>query len=151
MASGKSPAAADLVTPPTLPERADPTSEAARLLGRLSRRREVNIHWRYLARFRTRLVAPITEAELNKISTLSTTASVTSSKRNRLPQDQIAGKRPTTRFLRRRYAELLDKGVQMETRITKDGREDWNVKRPIAERDEARRFKASANEKMWFT
>ncbi|KAF8519101.1 hypothetical protein BU17DRAFT_47936 [Hysterangium stoloniferum] len=36
-----------LVTPPTLPERADPKSEEARLLGTLSRRREVNIRWRY--------------------------------------------------------------------------------------------------------
>jgi hypothetical protein len=38
---------AALITPPTLPERADPTSEAARLLGPFSRRREVNIRWRY--------------------------------------------------------------------------------------------------------
>ncbi|KIJ46392.1 hypothetical protein M422DRAFT_29255 [Sphaerobolus stellatus SS14] len=36
-----------LVTPPTLPERANPSSEEARLLGRLSLRREVNIRWRY--------------------------------------------------------------------------------------------------------
>jgi len=38
---------AALVTPPTLPERAEPTSEEARLLGPFSRRREVNIRWRY--------------------------------------------------------------------------------------------------------
>ena len=36
-----------LVKPPTLPTRADPSSEDARLLGRLSRRREVNIRWRF--------------------------------------------------------------------------------------------------------
>lgn len=36
-----------LVFPPSLPQRADPTSEDARLLGPLSKRREVNIRWRY--------------------------------------------------------------------------------------------------------
>lgn len=36
-----------LHTPPTLPSRADPSSEEARLLGPFSRRREVNIRWRY--------------------------------------------------------------------------------------------------------
>ncbi|KAF8501929.1 hypothetical protein JB92DRAFT_2741094 [Gautieria morchelliformis] len=36
-----------LHAPPTLPERADPSSEEARLLGPFSRRREVNIRWRY--------------------------------------------------------------------------------------------------------
>lgn len=39
--------AKNLVSPPTLPTRADPTSEDARLLGPLSKRREVNIRWRY--------------------------------------------------------------------------------------------------------
>ena len=34
-------------TPPTLPARADPKSEEARLLGPFSKRREVNIRWRY--------------------------------------------------------------------------------------------------------
>jgi hypothetical protein len=33
--------------PPTLPARADPASDDARLLGPLSKRREVNIRWRY--------------------------------------------------------------------------------------------------------
>ncbi|EED79363.1 predicted protein [Postia placenta Mad-698-R] len=33
--------------PPTLPARADPNSEDARLLGPLSKRREVNIYWRF--------------------------------------------------------------------------------------------------------
>ncbi|KAF8578413.1 hypothetical protein K439DRAFT_1417219 [Ramaria rubella] len=36
-----------LKRPPTLPLHADPSSEAARLLGPFSRRREVNIRWRY--------------------------------------------------------------------------------------------------------
>jgi hypothetical protein len=36
-----------LRTPPTLPEHADPSSQEARLLGPFSRRREVNIRWRY--------------------------------------------------------------------------------------------------------
>ncbi|KAI0963967.1 hypothetical protein AcW1_000901 [Taiwanofungus camphoratus] len=36
-----------LRSPPTLPERAGPTSVQARLLGSFSKRREVNIRWRY--------------------------------------------------------------------------------------------------------
>ncbi|TFK36882.1 hypothetical protein BDQ12DRAFT_724710 [Crucibulum laeve] len=36
-----------LKTPPTLPTRADPSSEEARFLGPFSKRREVNIRWRY--------------------------------------------------------------------------------------------------------
>jgi hypothetical protein len=33
--------------PPTLPSKVDPMSEEARIFGRLSKRREVNIRWRY--------------------------------------------------------------------------------------------------------
>jgi len=36
-----------LGSPPTLPSRADPASDDARLLGPFSKRREVNIRWRY--------------------------------------------------------------------------------------------------------
>ncbi|GLB35981.1 hypothetical protein LshimejAT787_0302690 [Lyophyllum shimeji] len=36
-----------LVDPPTLPARADPSSKDAKLLGPFSKRREVNIRWRY--------------------------------------------------------------------------------------------------------
>ncbi|GJJ09871.1 hypothetical protein Clacol_004095 [Clathrus columnatus] len=36
-----------LKNPPTLPERANPSSEEARILGPFSKRREVNIRWRY--------------------------------------------------------------------------------------------------------
>lgn len=36
-----------LHTPPTLPERANPSSDEARFLGPFSRRREVNIRWRH--------------------------------------------------------------------------------------------------------
>jgi hypothetical protein len=38
-----------LKSPHTLPERANPNSEEARLIGRLSKRREVNIRWRFFA------------------------------------------------------------------------------------------------------
>lgn len=40
---------AKLVNPPTLPERANPDSEDARLLGPFSKRRKVNILWRFFA------------------------------------------------------------------------------------------------------
>ncbi|KAF8078792.1 hypothetical protein FPV67DRAFT_1663480 [Lyophyllum atratum] len=38
-----------LASPPTLPSRADPSSEDARLLGPFSKRREVNIRWKYFS------------------------------------------------------------------------------------------------------
>ncbi|THH09196.1 hypothetical protein EW145_g2189 [Phellinidium pouzarii] len=45
--TGKALKPSHLETPPTLPTRADPASEEARYLGPFSKRREVNIRWRY--------------------------------------------------------------------------------------------------------
>ncbi|KAK0245673.1 hypothetical protein EDD85DRAFT_801796 [Armillaria nabsnona] len=49
----------DLETPPTLPSRADPTSEDAKLLGPLSKRREVNIRWRFFTQEATKVYPPL--------------------------------------------------------------------------------------------
>jgi hypothetical protein len=46
-------------TPPILPERANPNSEQARLLGRLSKRREVNARWRYFTQEWKRIYPPL--------------------------------------------------------------------------------------------
>jgi len=48
-----------LNNPPTLPVRADPLSEEARLLGRLSKRREVNIRWRYFTTEWKKVLPPL--------------------------------------------------------------------------------------------
>lgn len=45
--------------PPTLPARADPTSDEARLLGRLSKRREVNIRWRFFVKEWKKVLPPL--------------------------------------------------------------------------------------------
>jgi hypothetical protein len=48
-----------LHSPPTLPPRVDPSSDDARLFGPLSKRREVNIHWRYFSSQWKRLYPPL--------------------------------------------------------------------------------------------
>lgn len=46
-------------TPPTLPKRADPSSEDARLLGPFSKRREVNIRWRFFKTECSKVLPPL--------------------------------------------------------------------------------------------
>ncbi|KAF8913033.1 hypothetical protein CPB84DRAFT_1760183 [Gymnopilus junonius] len=50
---------ADLTAPRTLPARADPSSEEARLFGPLSKRREVNIRWRFFRTGLTKVLPPL--------------------------------------------------------------------------------------------
>jgi len=57
--SGKALKPSHLHQPPTLPPRADPTSEDARLFGPLSKRRQVNIRWRYFSHQWKRIYPPI--------------------------------------------------------------------------------------------
>ena len=46
-------------SPPVLPKRADPSSEEARLLGPFSKRREVNLRWRYFTREWRKVIPPV--------------------------------------------------------------------------------------------
>jgi len=48
-----------LIFPPVLPARADPSSEEARLLGPLSKRREVNKRWRYFVTEWKKILPPL--------------------------------------------------------------------------------------------
>ena len=57
--SGKALKPSHLHEPPTLPSRADPTPEDARLFGPLSKRRQVNIRWRYFSHHWKRIYPPI--------------------------------------------------------------------------------------------
>ena len=57
--SGKPLKSSHLREPPTLPSRADPSSEDARLFGPFSKRREVNIRWRYFSEHWKRLYPPL--------------------------------------------------------------------------------------------
>ncbi|KAG6855661.1 hypothetical protein H0H87_012347 [Tephrocybe sp. NHM501043] len=51
--------AKSLAFPPILPLRAEPSSEDARMLGPLSKRREVNIRWRYFTREWQKVLPPL--------------------------------------------------------------------------------------------
>lgn len=57
--SGKALKPSHLHQPTNMPSRADPTSEDARLYGPLSKRRQVNIRWRYFSHNWKRLYPPI--------------------------------------------------------------------------------------------
>lgn len=57
--SGKALKPTFLHQPPTLPSRADPTSEDCRLFGPLSKRRQVNIRWRHFSHHWKRIYPPI--------------------------------------------------------------------------------------------
>ena len=57
--SGKAPKPSHLLSPPTLPPRATPSSKDARLFGPLSKRRDVNIRWRYFSCQWKRLYPPL--------------------------------------------------------------------------------------------
>lgn len=72
-------ASSSLIFPPTLPLRADPSSVDARLLGPLSKRREVNIRWRYFSANWKKIRPPLqvvveeTSAEASPCSTHTNT------------------------------------------------------------------------------
>ncbi|TFY68133.1 hypothetical protein EVG20_g3688 [Dentipellis fragilis] len=53
----------NLKKPPIMPQRVDPKSEEARLFGPLSKRREVNLHWRYFKLQRGKLRIPLSLSE----------------------------------------------------------------------------------------
>ncbi|KZV77677.1 hypothetical protein PENSPDRAFT_645301 [Peniophora sp. CONT] len=143
-----------LVNPPTMPARADPSSSDYQLFGPLSKRREVNIKWRFFTENWQKLHPPI-ELTIDQGPALSTKAKSIERKppraigipgqglledvitlagasrarrppiprrqRQSLPADEDAERRqgmpmaPTSadvapsRFIRRRYAELLGK------------------------------------------
>ncbi|KAG5635066.1 hypothetical protein H0H81_012547 [Sphagnurus paluster] len=57
-----------LAFPPTLPSRANPASEDARLLGPFSKRREVNTRWRYFSKEWKKVRPPLQVVLTNTIS-----------------------------------------------------------------------------------
>lgn len=56
-----------LKKPPTLPAQADPQSDEARLFGPLSKRREVNIHWRFFTEETKKLYPPLEISVVNSL------------------------------------------------------------------------------------
>jgi len=83
--TGKPPKPSHLRSPPTLPPRADPSSEEARFFGPFSKRREVNIRWRYFSNHWKRLYPPL------QVSVKHQGTSETSSQEDALLSARIRG------------------------------------------------------------
>ena len=83
--SGKNPKLSHLLSPPTLPPRASPSSEDARLFGPFSKRREVNIRWRHFSYHWKRLYPPL------EVSVKQQGTQETSSQENALLGARIRG------------------------------------------------------------
>lgn len=153
----------NLFKPPSLPDRADPQSEDARLLGPFSLRRHANIYWRYLTSLRDGLRPVLTQDNADKLSNLiHNTPSVqpyiteraTLKAAERVDTKHL-GKRPkkiTRRFLRRRYTEALKEGVEMHLHTNRNGLQVWKVTKSIKTRvTMARGSTASAEDVAWIT
>lgn len=117
---------ADLARPPTLPPRADPKSEEARIFGPFSIRRELNIRWRFFSSNLKKLLPPIQVPPPIATDLLSVESRSSTSQNCRLPDEtkiivmeslnrlskarsfiDHQGGPPSSRFLRRRHQELL--------------------------------------------
>jgi hypothetical protein len=125
----------NIKTPPTLPPRADPKHPDARLLGRLSARREVNIRWRYYRAEVRKIIPPLPDTvasvreEIYKLAgpawtppPLARRAREAMTARgeqvpNTFPEKQVP------RFIRRRYQELLGRLPILEHAPTPKGGE----------------------------
>lgn len=169
-AKGKAPTPSQLQSPQRMPLRADPNSEEARLLGRLSPRREANIKWRYLAELRSRLVAPLDPRDIQTLGEQAQTFKLPDDMKRAeiksLPEDlqdrfrelsrkgrkQSAWARPkriTSRFMRRRYEDLLNNAVHLDAAVTPDDKVKWSVKQSVSRRALARRFVATKEDHEW--
>lgn len=164
---GKAPTTNQLSRPPKLPARADPASEEARLLGRLHPRREANIKWRFLSDLRSRLYAPSSTEQAHLLNTLSTTSSSKEARKHKKPNTDVLmklqenehryrktsvwdrPKRITSRFMRRRYAALLDKSVILENRETSANDAKWVARRPEIALGLSRKAAATEEDRFW--
>ncbi|OJA16254.1 hypothetical protein AZE42_00044 [Rhizopogon vesiculosus] len=138
----------DLTFPPILPERADPNSPDAKILGPFSKRREVNARWKYFRQEWKKVLPPLqisvspgrdtgvegndrdTSSAIRKIGFDGTTVleelvQLTTNPRNKSPEgsDRLL----PNRWLRRRYQALLGKLPILTFTLP---REDAKAKKP---------------------
>jgi len=159
---GKAPPPASLDMPHDMPARGHLDSREAKILGPLSKRREANIRWRYLTKYRSRLAAPISKEESESIYTLATITKPLPDNAYPCPlvsEDKMLErarrgdwerpKRITARFMRRRYHELLDKSVIISNRRNADGKEIYSVKKPDLAQEKARKFATTSEDQSW--
>lgn len=167
---GKAPTKARLEKPTNLPERADPNSEEARLLGRLSPRREANIKWRALTDMRGRLVPPSDRRELEELAELSKSFALP--QRNKVQQQALSPathdrfaelrrrerkrntswakpNRLTSRFMRRRYEQILDRAILLDATTGQNDQVRWKVKQADGRKAVSRRFVATKDDQAW--
>ena len=100
--------------PPTLPARADSTSEEVKLLGPFSKRREVNIRWRYFTAECKKVLPPLHQQTFEDIERLVGPLQKNANRTKRelrhhgaLQPSQTHSVYHRSRWLRRRYQQLL--------------------------------------------
>lgn len=163
MRSGKAPAEKHLAWPPTLPERADPASREARLLGPLNKRREKNIRWRFLQGIQRRIYPPFDSAQLKALERLIKTPATPLPERKELgrPRLQLSraaemtvkGDRPkyvNSRFMRRRYQEIVNSGPVL-TAHERGGSIRWTASRADAAKEHGTRPPLSKEDQAWLS
>jgi hypothetical protein len=169
-AQSKAPSPSRLDSPIKLPERSNPNSEEARLLGRLSPRREANIRWRALTAYRGRLTAPSDPRQLEKLATLSRTFKLSQTRKTSTPvplteelKDRfkedtrryrkqniwVRPKKITSRFMRRRYEQIVDKATYLDATVVAGAKVRWDVKQSEKRRGVARRYAATKEDLAW--
>lgn len=146
MRTGKAPTVKHLDWPTTLPERADPKSKEAQLLGPLPGCRQRNIRWRYLYGVARRAYPPFKQIEVSKLEDLLKNATGPSTQMRRLEGQaalamakETKGERPkhlTSRFMGRRYQEVLNAGPVLTSTKKGDVRK-WSIERPKLAKDSA--------------
>ena len=158
--TGKAPKEKQLDWPPTLPERADPKSDEARLIGPLSKKREANIRWRYLRGLEKRLFPPFKAEEVDKLEKLviepgDLRRNGTDVKLQLSPEagQEVGRKKPkhiTPRFMQRRYQEILNSGPIL-TEVKEGTSIRWHISRPAGAREHGARPKLSAEDRQWLS
>nr|GAT47844.1 predicted protein [Mycena chlorophos] len=100
--------------PPTLPARADPKSEDARLFGPLSKRREVNIRWRFFVKESRKVHPPLhvavdSGARIEDVHSAGIRSLPMQSLRAFEDAERHASSPYVPRWVRRRFRGLLDR------------------------------------------
>ncbi|KAG2350161.1 hypothetical protein BDR05DRAFT_920840 [Suillus weaverae] len=134
----------DLSFPPILPERADPNSSDARILGPFSKRREVNARWKYFGQEWKKVLPPLqisvspprevreegsdlgTSTAVRKIGFDGTTVLEELIQLTTKPENRSGAFLPR-RWLRRRYQELLGR---LPILTFTSACEDMKIKKP---------------------
>ncbi|KAF7320274.1 hypothetical protein MKEN_00812000 [Mycena kentingensis (nom. inval.)] len=109
--------------PTSLPERADPNSAAARIFGRLSKRREVNNRWRYWKNESLKVHPPLEVMGAHPGPSL-TYRGLTGAFAD---LERAAAGPPVSRWIRRRHRELLERVPMLTAHSSRNGQVEYFV------------------------